>query len=158
QQKYPEAQAAYGVAEKAQGVSQGVVQQARLGEARCLVAMNKKTEAEAIFNKLKTEDAPNQVLAGAWNRLGDLQLDRARKGSAVDSDKLLDALFCYLRGVVQYAPLPGESTGEYKRAMRGSAEVFRFISQNEKNADRKRLYQQRMQERLDQLKKEFPNG
>jgi tetratricopeptide (TPR) repeat protein len=157
QQKYPEAQAAYGVVEKATGVPATVVQQARLGQARCLVASNKKPEAEALFRKLVAEDAPNTVLAGAWNGLGDLMLDDARKGGG-DSEKLFDVLFCFLRGAVLYTPAPGESVAEYKRSLKSSAEVLKFISQVEKNPDRKKMYQQRAAEREDQFKKEFPNG
>ena len=157
QGKFPEAQAAYGVVEKASGVPSSVVQQAKLGQGRCLVALNKKPEAEAIFRKLVTEDAPNPVMAGAWNGIGDLMLEEARKGSA-DSEKLFDVLFCYLRGAVQYTPLTGESRTEYKRACKGTADVFKFIGQVEKNADRKRLYLQRATEREEQFKKEFPSG
>lgn len=157
QGKFPEAQAAYGVVATATGVPSTVVQQARLGQARCFVALNKKSEAEAIYRKLVAEDAPNTVLAGAWNGLGDLALEEARKGSA-DAEKLMDVLLCYLRGVVQYTPAAGESRAEYKRACKASAEVFKFISQVEKNADRKRLYLQRATEREEQFKKEFPSG
>ncbi len=63
-----------------------------------------------------------------------------------------------MRGVVQYSPLPGEPYTEYKRALKGSAEVCKFIGQVEKNADRKKLYQQRAAEREEQFKKEFPQG
>ena len=157
QQKFAEAQAAYGVAEKATGVPVSIAQQARLGLARCMVALNKKPDAEAAFRKIVSEDAPNAVLAGAWNGLGDLTVEAARAAQN-DPDKLLDAVFCYLRGVVQYAPVPGESRAEYKRALKGSAEVFRYISQVEKNADRKRLYAERAKERDEQFKKEFPSG
>jgi tetratricopeptide (TPR) repeat protein len=157
QGKFPEAQAAYGVAEKATGVPQNVVQQARLGQARCLVALNKKPEAEALFRKLVAEDAPSVVLAGAWNGIGDLMLEDARKGTP-DAEKLLDALYCFLRGTVQYTPLPGESVAEYKRALKSSGEVFKFIGQVEKNADRQKIYRQRAAEREEQFKKEFPSG
>ncbi len=157
QQKYPEAQAAYGVAEKATGIPLQIAQQARLGLARCMVALNKKPEAEAAFRKIVSEDAPNVVLAGAWNGLGDLTVEDARSHQN-DPEKLLDAVYCYLRGVVQYAPVGGESNAEYKRALKGTAEVFRYISQVEKNADRKKMYLERARERDEQFKKEFPSG
>jgi tetratricopeptide (TPR) repeat protein len=157
QGKFPEAQAAYGVVATASGVPAKVAQQAKLGQARCFVALNKKSDAEGIFRKLVTEDAPNAVLAGAWNGIGDLMLEEARKGTP-DTEKLLDVLLCYLRGVVQYTPTAGESRTEYKRAFKASAEVFKFMSQVEKNKDRQRLYQQRAAEREEQFKKEFPSG
>ena len=157
QQKFAEAQAAYGVAEKATGVPTGVAQQARLGLARCMVGLNKKADAEAAFRKLVAEEAPSTVLAGAWNGLGDLTVEDARAHQN-DADKLLDALYCYLRGVVQYSPLPGEPVSEYKRSLKGAADVCRFIGQVEKSPERKRLYQERARERDEQFKKEFPSG
>jgi tetratricopeptide (TPR) repeat protein len=157
QGKFAEAQAAYGVVSKANGVPATIGQKARLGEARCMVALNKKSDAKTAFQALVKEDAPNGVLAGAWNGIADLMVEEARANQN-DADKLLDALVCYMRGVVQYSPLPGESYTEYKRALKGSAEVCKFIGQVEKNADRKKLYQQRAAEREEQFKKEFPQG
>lgn len=155
QTKYAEAQAAYGVAEKAPGVPASVVQQARLGQGRCLMALGKKSEAESIFRKLVAEDAPNPVMSGAWNGLGDLLKEEGRKAPG-DPEKLLDALFCYMRGVVQYAPLPGENVVEYKRALKGSEQCFKFISELEKSGDRKKLYAARAADRAAQYAKEFP--
>lgn len=155
QGKVAEAKAAYGVAEKASGVPLMIVQQARLGQARCLVLLKNKAEADVIYRKLVTEDAPNAILAGAWNGIGDLTKDEAYDKK--DADKMLDALYAYLRGTVQYAPVPGESANEYKRALQGSANCFKFLAELETNADRKRVNTERARERLDQLKKEFPN-
>jgi tetratricopeptide (TPR) repeat protein len=157
QGKFAEAQAAYGVVAKANGVPVSISQKARLGEARCMVALNKKADAKTVFQALTKEDASNAVLAGAWNGIADLMVEEARANQN-DPDKLLDALFCYMRGVVQYAPLPGEPYTEYKRALKGSATAFKFISEVEKNADRKRLYLERAKERDEQFKKEFPQG
>lgn len=156
QGKIAEAKAAYGVAEKATGVSPTIVQQARLGQGRCLVLLKNKPEADVIFRKLVTEDATNAVLAGAWNGIAEILKDEAREKR--DADKMLDALYAYLRGVVQYAPVPGESAGEYKRALQGSADCFKLLADLEQNADRKRMNTERQRERLEQLKKEFPNG
>ena len=157
QGKFAEAQAAYGVVAKANGVPVSISQKARLGEARCMVALNKKADAKTVFQALTKEDAPNAVLAGAWNGIADLTVEEAR-ASQNDPEKLLDALLCYMRGVVQYAPLPGEPYTEYKRSLRGSATVFKFISEVEKNKERSALYKQRAAEREEQFKKEFPNG
>lgn len=156
QGKLAEAKAAYGVAEKAAGAPLSVAQKARLGQARCLVAMKNPAEADTILRKLVTEDAPNSVLAGAWNGIADLTVIEARDKR--DSEKFLDALYAYLRGVVQYAPVAGESPAEYKRAIKGAADCFGFLADLEKNDAMKRLNQQRKAERLEQLKKEFPNG
>jgi tetratricopeptide (TPR) repeat protein len=160
QDKFAEAAAAYGVAEKATGVLPIVVFQARLGEARCAVALNKKSDAEALLRKLVTEDAPNTILAGAWNGLGDLLKEEARKANnnKGDGEKLLDALLAYLRGCVQYGPLPGDSTDEYERALRGASDCFKFISEVETKPEAKKLYRDRSAERLEVLKREYPNS
>jgi tetratricopeptide (TPR) repeat protein len=160
QGKFPEAAAAYGVAEKASGVSPLVVFQARLGEARCAVSLNKRAEAEAGFRKLVGEDAPNTILSGAWNGLGDLLKEEARKANnnKGDAEKVFDALLAYMRGVVQYAPLPGDSTEEYERSLRGTSDCFKLISDVETKADVKKLYRERSAERLEVLKRDYPNS
>ncbi len=160
QKDWAKAGAAYEVASKAPSVPPGVQLQAELGAARTLAAQNKKSEAEAALTKLKAKDGPNPIMAGIWNGLADLTLERGRaaNGGKGDADQLLDALYMYLRGVVQYAPLPGQSTREYERALSGSARVFKMLGDVETVADRKRLYQQRADQRLDQLKREFPNS
>lgn len=159
QNKVTEAAAAYGVAEKASGAPLIVLQQARLGQGRCLLAQKKNAEAEALFRKLSTEDAPSLVLAGAWNGLGDIWSAEAKsKAEAEQVEKLYDAAFAYMRGVVQYGPGPGEPAREYRRSLEGSMNVFRALSQVEKNADRKKVYQQRYTERKEQFEREFPGG
>jgi predicted negative regulator of RcsB-dependent stress response len=156
QQKYSEAIGAYSTAEKATGIPPVVVQQARLGQARCLVATGKATDAEALYHKVVTEDAPNSILAGAWNGLGDLW--KKPGYDKKDANLLNDALFAYLRGFVQYGPLPGESTYEYERAMAGAAQCFTYLSNLETAKDKKDLYAQYARQRKDQLAKEFPNS
>jgi hypothetical protein len=131
-----------------------------LGQARCAVALNRKSEAEAMYRKLVGEDAPNLILAGAWNGLADLLKEEARKGKdgKGDQEKVLDALYAYLRGVVQYAPVPGESTDEYERALAGSRDCFKFMSDLETKQELKKLYKDRSVERGEVLKKEYPNS
>lgn len=160
QKDWAKAAPAYSLAARATGVSPAVQMQAEIGEARALAAQNKKSEAEAALRKLVAKDGPNHLMAGIWNGLGDLTQERARAANngKGDADQLLDALYMYLRGVVQYAPLPGQPTAEYERAMAGAAATFRALSQVETVADRKRLYQQRAEQRLEQLRREFPNS
>ena len=64
----------------------------------------------------------------------------------------------YLRGFVQYGPVPGESTSEYERALAGSAECFDLLSQVEGNKEIKARYARSRDERRAQLQKEFPNS
>lgn len=160
QKKFPEAQASYAVAEKATGAQPAVVQQAILGQARCAVALGDKTKAEGLFRKVVNADGPSPVMAGAWNGLGDLLLEEGKKGTGgkADPDKINDALYCYLRGVVLYSPLPDESTDQYERAIFYSSECFKFLGQLETKPDAKAAQLQRSQARLDQLKREFPQS
>jgi tetratricopeptide (TPR) repeat protein len=159
QDKVTEAAASYALAEKTSGVSLVVQQQARLGQGRCLMKQKKPAEAEAIFRKLSTEDAPSSVLAGAWNGLGELwRQDAKNKAEAEQADKLLDAAFAYMRGVVQYGPGPGESQREYKRSLEGATNAFQNLAQVEKNAERKERYTALYKERKAQLDREFPPG
>jgi len=160
QKDWAKAGGAYRVAAESASVSPAVQMQAELGSARALVAQNKKTDAETALRKLVAKDGPNHLMAGAWNGLGDLMQERARAANngKGDADQLLDALYMYLRGVVQYAPLPGQPTLEYERAIAGSANTFKALSEVETVADRKRLYAQRSAQRREQLKREFPNS
>lgn len=155
QQKWSEAIGAYANAAKATGASAVAVQQARLGEARALAATGKPVEAEALYRKVVAEDAPNAVMAGAWNGLGDLLLKQGRDKRDVAA--LTDALYAYLRGVVQYGPLPGESTHEYERALAGAALSFKNISDLEQG-DKKKVYAEYFRARREQLAREFPNS
>lgn len=159
QNKITEAAAAYGVAEKAAGVSLIVQQQSRLGQGRCLLAQKKYSDAEALFRKLTSEDAPNLVLAGAWNGIADTWVEDAKnKSDAEQAEKLLDAAYAYMRGVVQYGPGPGETVREYKRSLMGSVKAFQALAQVEKNKERQELYRRRAAERKAALDAEFPGS
>ena len=127
-----------------------------LNVGRCLLATTKKSEAEKVFREITAADAENSVLAGAWNGLGDIALD---DGVAKrDLDKLNDALFCYLRGVVLYGPTREESTDEYERSLAQSAKAFRSIGEVEKDGEKKKLFLDRAAQRMEQLKQMFPTS
>lgn len=161
QNKYPEAQAAYTVAERAPGVSPIVIAKAILGQGRCAIALGDKQKAEGLFRKVANSDGPSVVLAGAWNGLGDLLLEEGRgagAGKKADPDKILDALYCYLRGVVQYSPLPGDPTNEYERSLAFSAQCFEYLSQLDPKPESKASNKARAEARKDQLRREFPNS
>ena len=156
QKKWSEAYSAYNAALTTSGVTAVASQQARLGQARCQVEQKKPTEAEGLYRKISGEDAPNWILAGAWNGLADLAKAEGREKR--DANVLLDALFMYLRGVVQYGPVPGEPSNEYERALAGAAECFDNLYQVESNKDLKARYARSRDERYAQLAKEFPNS
>lgn len=161
QGKFAEAQAAFTVAEKAQGVTASVAAQAVLGQGRCALALGDKTKAEGLFRKVATGEASGPVLAGAWNGLGDLLLEEGKgtgPGKKPDADKILDALYCYLRGVVQYSPLPGESTAEHERSLAFSAQCFEFLSQLDPKPEAKAANKARAEARRAQLARDYPNS
>ncbi len=149
-----EARAQYEAAEKTAGVPPTIALEAQLGQARCLVLDGKASEAEPTFRELTKAEAPGHVLAGAWNGLADITSEEGR--AKRDMDRILEAAYGYLRGVVQYKPGVGEPTLEHQRALAGVARCFRYISELEQNSDRKRLYADRSRTKLDELKKEYP--
>jgi tetratricopeptide (TPR) repeat protein len=156
QKKIPEAKIKYDSAAAARSASPALIAEAKLGSARCEQADGHPDKAKEHYQALVDQDVGNFVLAGAWNGLADLMRDEATKSK--DAEKLLNALFMYLRGVVEFGPAPGESTGEYERAIAGSAAVFRLLAEQDKDDARKKLYLERANQRLGQLKKEFPDS
>lgn len=160
QKDWAKAGGAYTVAANSKDVPPAVQMQAELGLARTLAAQNKKGEAEAALRKLVAKDGPNSIMAGVWNGLAELAEEKARAANngKGDVEQLVDTVFMYLRGVVQYAPIPGESTHEYERALAGAARTFRALGEVDTIADRKRRYQQLAAQRTEQLKREFPNS
>lgn len=151
--KTAEAKAAYDSAASAPGA---VGQEAQIGLARCLGLDGKAADAESAARKLTTADAPNYILAGAWNAIGDVWSEQGR--SSKDTEALLSALFCYMRGVVQYAPLPGEPSIEFERALAGSGRAFKYLAQLQQNPTRKKEYEASSRARLDQLKRDYPSS
>lgn len=152
--RWAEARAQYEAAEKSSDPNLAL--EAQLGRGRCLLNEGKVAEAEPLFRKLTTEKAPNRVLAGAWNGLGELATNEGK--STLKPDKLIDAATSYLRGAIQYRPAPGESETEYERALAGAARAFGFLRDLEKNAERKKVNAQRAAQFKDQLAREFPNS
>lgn len=150
------AEASYKAAEAAADAAPAAKQEARLGQGRCLALSGKKSEAEQIFRALSKEDAPPHVLAGAWNGLAAKWRDEGKDKK--DIERLYEALYGYLRGVVQYAPRAGEPTLEYQCALAGAAQCFRYISQLERTPEKKRRYEELADEHLAQLRAEYPGS
>ena len=132
------------------------VAEAKLGRARCSHLAGRTQEAETRFREIILLDAPNTVLAGAWNGLGDMAL--ATGTTNRDAETLRDALFAYLRGVVLYVPGRDAPSEELERALAGSAKAFDAISQREANAEKKKLFSQRAKDRRAELQTKFPNS
>jgi TolA-binding protein len=156
QRKVDEARAAYTAAAAAPGTTPGQVREAQLGIARCEQLAGKTAEAEKLYAKLLVDDSPRQVLAGAWNGIGDAILHEGRQKR--DSVILLDALYAYMRGVVQYKPTPEEPTGEHERALCGAFGTLTSMEQLEPKGERKRSYQDRAKALRDQLRRLYPNS
>ena len=156
QKKTADANARYAALEGMAGADPVLVQEAKLGKARTLLHNGKAAEAEPIFKALISESANARVQSGAWNGLGEIQVTEGR--AKKDADKILDALYAYLRTVVQYKPLPGESTEEYERALEGAATCFQYLSELEQNPEKKKIWRDRENDRREQLQTAFPNS
>jgi tetratricopeptide (TPR) repeat protein len=152
QGKFSEAQQAYTTLEASPAPE--FAEEGRLGRARMLLRQNKGSEGEPLLRTLTTESLQPRVQSGAWNGIGELLATEGR--SKKDAVKILDGAYAYLRTVVQYKPLPGESTDEYERALAGAATCFEYLSQLEPNAQKKQLWRERQGARIDQLRLEFP--
>lgn len=156
QGKAAEAATRYAAVAALAGAPAGLAEEAKLGRARALLRENKPGEAEPMFRALIAESTQPRVQSGAWNGVGEVQATdgRAKK----NSDRILEALYAYLRTVVQYKPLPGESTEEYERALAGAATCFKYLSELEQNPEKKKLHRDRERDRLEQLQREYPNS
>jgi tetratricopeptide (TPR) repeat protein len=144
----------YGALES--GPDAALAQEARLGRARMLLAAGKRAEAEPMLRALVAESHSARVQSGAWNALGEaLTADGVERKAA---EPILDGLYAYLRTVVQYKPLPGESTVEYERALAGAEQCFQHLSELEQNAEKKESLRAQQRQRLAQLQNEFPNS
>lgn len=153
QKDFVRAEVSYGLAERG---SPAAALEAKLGQARCFAGQGKKSEAEAAFQRLIPEKAPNHILAGAWNGIGDLGTEEGR--AKRDSQRLQVAVFAYMRGIVQYAPLPGEPTLEYEHALAGAGRCFQLISELEQNDEKRKVNAENARKHHEMLRTEFPNS
>lgn len=156
QKKFADAESQYDSAARTPNASPDVISAAQLGLARCAQKGGRPGDAEKRYRELVKADAPNTLLAGAWNGLGDIALEQG--SAARDPDGLRVALLAYLRGVVQYVPLSGDPTEEYERSLAGAARSFKAIGELEGNADRKRQFLDRAKQRVDQLAAQYPGS
>jgi tetratricopeptide (TPR) repeat protein len=122
---------------------------ATLGAARALQLQGHSDEANGRLRELVEQEAPPLVHAGAWNDLADVALEEGRQRR--DADRITDALYGYLRGVVLYLPQPGESTVEHRRALAGAAQCFEYLSQLAEDLDEKSLNRRRAADLRDRL-------
>jgi tetratricopeptide (TPR) repeat protein len=156
QKKYPDAERMFESVAGAAGGDPELALAAKVALGRCAQKAGRANDAQRRYRELVATDAPNDVLAGAWNGLGELAL---AEGSAKRSgDDLRYALFAFLRGVVLYAPGRGEASDEYERALAGAARAFKAVGELESDAARKRVFLARAQERREQLAAEFPRS
>ena len=154
---YSAASSAYSQMLAAAGADEGMKGAAELGIARCLVGQKKFGEAEAKYRAIVGRDGlPSSVLAGAFNGLGEITYQTGREKR--DADMITNALFHFLRGSVLYTPASGESTTEYERAIRGSADCFKALSELEQNDGRKKENARRAAERMSYLATKFPGS
>lgn len=156
QKKYPDAERAFQTVASASANDPDLALAAKLALGRCAQFANRANEAQTKYREIVAADGPNEVLAGAWNGLGDLAL--ADGTAKRDADGLRYALFAYLRGVVLYVPERGGTTDEYERSLAGASKAFRACGELESDAAKKKLFLNRAQLRLDQLKADYPRS
>ena len=156
QGKFADARAAFEAVEKDPKATPDVAAVAKLGVAECLKSDGKASDAETRFKAIVEGDGPSFLMAGAWNGLGDLLSEKGK--TARNADLLTEALFAYLRGVVQYVPAAGEPQDEFERAIAGSAKCFKLLSQLETNKDRKSYYDGQANAATERLRKLSPNS
>src|SRR5262245_62173348 len=156
QKKYPDAERTFQGVVNAGGGDTDVQLAAKLAIARCAQKAERVKDAEDKYREIVKADAPNEVLAGAWNGLGELALARGTKSR--DPEELRYALFAFLRGVVQYVPERGGTTDEYEHALAGSAKAFKALGELESDAAKKKQFLSRAQQRLDQLRQDYPRS
>jgi tetratricopeptide (TPR) repeat protein len=156
QGKFDDASSMYSKTSTEADAAPDVATAAKLGVARCSQGAGRASEAEQRYREIIGLDAPSEVLAGAWNGLGDLSYEPAL--SKRDPEGLLDGLFAYLRGVVMYAPARGGDTNEYERSLAGASLAFKALGELEKEADKKKTYMDRAKACRDQLARDYPNS
>lgn len=156
QGKLAEARERYAALEKLAGAPTELAEEGKLGRARTLLRDGKNAEAEPILRSLISESQNARVQSGAWNGIGQIQATEGR--AKKDSERILEGLYAYLRTVVQYKPLLGESTEEYERSLDGAATCSQYLSELEQNTERKKLHRDRNRELLEQLELEYPGS
>ncbi|MSR46854.1 MAG: tetratricopeptide repeat protein [Planctomycetes bacterium] len=156
QKKYAEAQTAYAAVASSASDNPDVIFAAKLGLAQCAQQQGKGADAERLYRELTLAEAMNTVLAGAWNGLGDLAMEQG--AAKRDQDKLRDAVFCYMRGIVLYGPTPEETTDEYERARAGAAKAFDSLGQIDADPEKKKQSVARAREQRTLLEQQFPNS
>ncbi len=156
QQKLPEAERLFEQVANASEADPALIASAKLGLGRCAQRKGRMPDAERRYREIVVQVAPNDVLAGAWNGLGDIAFEEGT--GKRDPDRLREALFAYLRGVVLYVPGPEGQSDEHERALAGSAKAFRAIGELESNAERKRLFLERARARREELASQYPDS
>ncbi len=150
------AKVCFQTASRAEQGAAAIGELATLALARVNDADGKAEDARTAYRGIIDRARGNEVLAGAWSGLAKRAL--LDGVTARNAEKVTDALFMYLRGVVAYAPAPGEGTTEYERALAGAAEAFKHLADLETDETLKKQHANRSRQRLDQLRKEFPHS
>ncbi|MCC6408241.1 MAG: tetratricopeptide repeat protein [Planctomycetes bacterium] len=156
QGKHADAQRVFESTASLSGADAEVVAAAKLGLARCAQRAGRTSDADTRYRELVLAEAPNEVLAGAWNGLGDLAFEPALQKR--DPLGLREALFAYLRGVVLYVPGREGATDEYERALAGTSKAFKALGELETDAERKKTFLDRSRRRRDELASNYPQS
>lgn len=131
---------------------------ARVGAMRCQMQKGgDASKAKAVYEDVISkagEATSHLVLAAAWNGLGEVQLLEGRKDRK--PEKIQEALYSVLRGVVLYFPGENDRTSEYERSLFLSAQAFKALADLATDEGVKKLNQQRYGEKIQELKNRYP--
>jgi tetratricopeptide (TPR) repeat protein len=133
-----------------------VIAAAKLGVARCAQRSGRGSDAETRYREIVNSEAANEVLAGAWNGLGDLAYEPAV--AKRDAAGLREALLAYLRGVVLYTPGREGATDEHERALAGAAKAWKALGELETDAEVKKTHVERSRRMKEQLRSNYPQS
>ena len=123
---------------------------AALAIARALEGDGERDKALKQYQVLvELAEAPPVVYAAAWNGLADAALEEGVGGR--DPERLMQALFAYLRGVVQYLPEGSEPRDEHRRSLAGAAQCFEYLAQLSTEPDERLSHRRRAAELRRQL-------
>ena len=110
-----------------------MAEQAKVMLGEVLLAENNVAEAEKLFRDALKSTKAAQVRAGAYNGLGEINFKKGYDGKK--SDLLKDALFSYLRTVVQFPPAAGDSSEYHEAAIFKAGCCFQALGDLEKDKD-----------------------
>lgn len=120
---------------------------AKVGGARCMLALKEYPAAEKKFREVADSGVRGLVRLSAWNGVGDVNLAKAdeERNPANKWPLVKNALMAYLRSAIQYTPDEGESWEEKAKGMAKAGHCFEMYADSMTDATQKGEYKSRAQ-------------